>query len=183
MVDTPMRKIGRVYVPVAAAAFLAVLSGCADSTPCAGVGVVSELGVYVVQEDFDGLAGASYELCSRGGCVEGELAGEAVSRVFLSLPDDVDPDTAPVRLRVTRAGAGTPLVDDSVDVKLLHQSDGCGGGGYSRGLALTKADGLLPSVPKRVSAAWMRQIRAEATALPSPPPSPTSRTASGTPTG
>ncbi|WP_206327500.1 hypothetical protein [Streptomyces sp. S3(2020)] len=182
-----MRKIGRVYVPVAlaVAASLAVLTGCTDPTPCAGVGVVSELGVYVVQEDFGGLEGASYELCSRGDCVEGELGGESVSRVFLSLPDDVDPDTAPVRLTVTRAGAGTPLVDDSVDVKLLRQSDGCGGGGWSRGLALTKADGLLPNVPKRVSAAWMRQVRAAATASPSPssPPSPTSRTASGTPTG
>ncbi|MFF4270464.1 hypothetical protein [Streptomyces sp. NPDC001536] len=176
-----MRKIGRVYVPVAAAAFLAVLSGCADPTSCAGVGVVSELGVYVVQEDFGTLAGASYALCSRGDCVEGELQGEAVSRVSLSLPDDVDPDTAPVRLRVTRAGAGTPVVDDSVDVKLLRRSDGCGGGGWSRALALTKADGLLASVPKKVSAAWMRQVRTEATALPTP--SPTSRTASGTPTG
>lgn len=181
MVDTPMRKIGRAYVPVTAAALLAVLTGCTDPTPCAGVGVVSQLGVYVVQKDFGGLAGASYELCSRGDCVEGELKGEAVSRVFLSLPDDVDPDTAPVRFRVTRAGAGTPVVDDSVDVKLLQQSDGCGGGGWSRALALTKADGLLPSVPKRVSAAWIRQVRAAATAPPSP--SPTSRTASGTPTG
>ncbi len=140
---------------------------------------LSELGVYVMQDGYDGLAGASYELCSRGECVEGELARETVSRVSLSLPDDVDPDTAPVSLRITRAGAGTAFVEDSVDVKLLHQPDGCGGGGHSRALALTKADGLLTSVPKKVSAAWIRQLRSEATA----PPSPTSRTASGTPTG
>lgn len=112
---------------------------------------------------------------------QGEFRQEALSHANLPLSDDVDPDTAPVRFRVTCAGATTPFVDDSVDVKLRHQSDGCGGGGRSRAPALTKEDGLLPSVPKKVSAAWTRQIRGEATAPPTP--SPTSRTASGTPTG
>ncbi|MEU6373731.1 hypothetical protein [Streptomyces sp. NPDC046909] len=174
-----MRTIRRAYGPVVAAVSLAALSGCAGSLPCAGVGVVSQVGVYVVQDGYGGLAGASYELCSRGECVKGVFEEEGVSQVHLPLPDDVGPGSGPVRLRVTRAGAGTPLVDDSVDVKLLHQSDGCGGGGYSRGLALTAKDGLLPSVPKEIGKAWYRQLKAEATA----DPTLTSRTASGTPTG
>jgi hypothetical protein len=103
--------------------------------------------------------------------------------VNLSLSDDVasdpDPDTAPVHFRVTRVGATTPIVDASVDVKLRHQPDGCGGGGYSRAPALTKEDGLLPSVPKKVPAVWMQQLRSEATRSPRPP----FRTASGMPTG
>ncbi|MEU5887885.1 hypothetical protein ABZ835_13780 [Streptomyces sp. NPDC047461] len=172
-----MRKFGRVCVPAVTAVVLAGATGCAFQEPCTGVGVRSWVGVYVVQDGYGGLAGASYELCTRGECVKGEFRREAVSGANLPLPNDVDPDTAPVRLRITRAGATTLLVDDSVDVKLLHRSDGCGG--WSGTLALTEEDGLLTSVPKKVSAAWTRQLRSEAAA----PPAPTSRIASGTPTG
>ncbi|MFB7335998.1 hypothetical protein ACFC00_30880 [Streptomyces adustus] len=148
------------------AALIAGLSGCADTGACAGVGVVSQVGVYVVQKGYDDLAGASWELCTRGKCVRGEFEQEAVTDASLTLPDDVDPDTAPVRFRVTRVGVAKPLIDDSVDVRLLHQSDNCGGGGYTRGLAYTKEDGLLPSVPKKVLAAWLEQHESEATAEP-----------------
>ncbi|MFD8999685.1 hypothetical protein ACFV0T_01655 [Streptomyces sp. NPDC059582] len=148
------------------AVLIAGLSGCADTGACAGVGVVSQVGVYVVQDGYDDLAGASWELCTRGKCVRGEFEQEAVTQANLVLPDDVDPDTDPVRFRVTGAGATKPFIDDSVDVKLLHQSDNCGGGGYSRGLAYTKEAGLLPSVPKEVSAAWLEQRESEATAEP-----------------
>ncbi|MFI6009451.1 hypothetical protein ACIBAG_11555 [Streptomyces sp. NPDC051243] len=159
----------RVLSGVAAVvAGVAGASGCAGTQLCAGVGVVSEVGVYVVQDGYDGLAGASYELCTRGECVEGEFGQERVSRLTLRLPDDVDPDTAPVRLRVTRDGATTPVIDDSVDVKLLHQSDGCGGGAYNRALAFAKEDGLMPDVPKNISAAWLRQVRSGATASAGP---------------
>ncbi|MFD7880247.1 hypothetical protein ACFV5G_40315 [Streptomyces sp. NPDC059766] len=101
-----------------------------------------------------------------GKCARGEFKQEAVTDASVTLPDDVDPDTAPIRLRVTRVGAAKPLINDSVDVRLLHQSDNCGGGGYTRGLAYTKEDGLLPSVPKKVLAAWLEQHESEATAEP-----------------
>lgn len=153
------------------AALIAALSGCADMETCPGVGVVSQVGVYVVQDGYADLAGASWELCTRGRCVKGEFEQEAVTDVNLVLPDDVDPDTAQVRFRVTRTGAAKPLIDDSVDVKLLHQSDNCGGGGYTRGLAYTKEDGLLPSVPEKVLAAWLEQHESEATAEPGSPAS------------
>ncbi|MEU1178897.1 hypothetical protein ABZ464_14840 [Streptomyces sp. NPDC005820] len=183
--------IGRVNRPgltAGAAALLTGLSGCADPAPCAGWGVVTDVAVYFVQDGYGDLAGASAEVCTRGGCEKGPLKREDISRVFLALPDDPDPDTAPVRFRVTRKGATTPFIDESVEVKLLHQSDGCGGGGYSRALAFTKEDGLLKSVPKAVGAAWMKQVRGEATALPTdatttPSPRPPARTAAGTPTG
>ncbi|MDX3615693.1 hypothetical protein [Streptomyces europaeiscabiei] len=151
-----------------AAALLVGLSGCVDSSTCAGIDVVSQVGVYVVQDGYGDLAGATYELCTRGECAKGELEQTGIANVTVGLPDDVDPDTAPVRLRVTRAGAAKPFIDDSVDVKLAHQSDGCGGGGYSQGLAYTKEDGLLPNVPKEIGKAWVQQRTAEATADPSP---------------
>ncbi len=150
------------------AALLVGLSGCADSSTCAGVEVVSQVGVYVVQDGFGDLAGATYELCTRGECAKGEMQQQGISNLAVGLPDDVDPDTAPVRLRVTRAGAAKPFIDDSVDAKLVHQSDGCGGGGYSQALAYTKEDGLLPNVPKEIGKAWVEQRTAEATADPSP---------------
>ncbi|MGW1727817.1 hypothetical protein ACWCQK_33495 [Streptomyces sp. NPDC002306] len=153
------------------AALVAALSGCADVEACPGVGVVSQVGVYVVQDGYDDLAGASWELCTRGRCVKGEFEQEAVTDASLALPDGVDPDTAPVRFRVTRAGAARPFIDDSVDVRLLHQSDNCGGGGYARGLAYTKEDGLLPSVPEKVWAAWLEQHDFVATAEPGSPAS------------
>ncbi|WP_060886122.1 hypothetical protein [Streptomyces caniscabiei] len=150
------------------AALLVGLSGCVDSSICAGLDVVSQVGVYVVQDGYSDLAGATYELCTRGECAKGELKERGIAHVTVELPDDVGPDTAPVRLRVTRAGAARPFIDDSVDVKLIHHSDGCGGGGYSQGLAYTKEDGLLPNVPKGIGEAWVQQRTAEATADPSP---------------
>ncbi|WP_416977845.1 hypothetical protein [Streptomyces sp. T028] len=192
-----IRRTTRPYVLACAGALLAGAllvggSGCAGPAPCAGWGVVSEVGVYFVQDGYGDLAGASAEVCTRGDCAKGTLKQEDISRAFLTLPDDADPDSAPVRFRVTRKGATTPFIDESVDVRLLHQSDGCGGGGYSRALAFTKEDGLLKTVPKAVGAAWMQQLRGEATApptdattTPSPRRSsrPPARTAAGTPTG
>ena len=173
---------------VGTAVLPALVSGCADGRVCAGWGVVSQVGVYFVQDGYDELAGASYELCTRGECVKGELKQEGINQIDVRLPNDIGPDAAPVRFRVTRQGATTPFIDESVDVKLLHQSDGCGGGGYSRGLAFTKEDGLMKSVPKSVSAAWLKQHMDEATALPTdatttPSVRPSARTAAGTPTG
>ncbi|WP_319114946.1 hypothetical protein [Streptomyces caniscabiei] len=129
--------------------------------------MVSQVGVYVVQDGYSDLAGATYELCTRGECAKGELKERGIAHVTVGLPDDVDPDIAPVCLRVTRAGAAKPFIDDSVDVKLIHTSDGCGGG-YSQGLAYSEEDGLLPNVPKGIGKAWAQHRTAEATAGPSP---------------
>ncbi|WP_330348910.1 hypothetical protein [Streptomyces sp. NBC_00582] len=168
-------RMNRLWPSAAGAgALLAGLSGCADPAVCAGVGVVSQVGVFFVQDGYGDLTGAAYELCTRGKCEQGTLDPERISQIGLPLPDDVDPGSAPVRFRVTRAGAATPVIDESVDVRLLHQSDGCGGGGYARGLAFTREDGLLKTVPKAVWRAWLKQARE---------PRPPDRTASGTPTG
>lgn len=163
-----VRTSRRAHFRVVAAALLAAVTGCSAPEVCAGVGVESGIGVMFVQEGYADLAGASYELCTRGECVEGEVKQDGVTKVELPLPEDVDPGTAPVRFRVTRDGATAPLIDDSVAVKLRHQSDGCGGGAYNRGLAFTKEDGLTPDVPKKISEAWLRQLRSQATAAPEP---------------
>ncbi|MFJ8111192.1 hypothetical protein [Streptomyces sp. NPDC096132] len=187
-----MRRLTRLRVLMGVSALLAGVSGCSSPGVCAGVGVVSQVGVFFVEEGYGDLAGASYELCTRGECARGELTQEGISNLHLPLPDDVDPDTAPVRFKVTREGATTPFIDESVEVRLLHQSDGCGGGGYSRGLAYTKEDGLMKSTPDAVFAAWIKQHEEQATALPTALPTdatttpsvrPPDRTAAGTPTG
>ncbi|MGW7243133.1 hypothetical protein [Streptomyces sp. NPDC054804] len=49
---------------------------------------------------------------------------------------------------------GSPEIDASADVKLYHQSDGCGGGAYNRGLAFPKEGGLTTKIPESVRAAW-----------------------------
>ncbi|MER6347692.1 hypothetical protein ACWC10_17055 [Streptomyces sp. NPDC001595] len=147
-----------------AAALLASLSACADARPCAGVGTVSGVSVYFVQDGYDRLPGASWKLCTRGECVEGEVRQESVTKAEIRLPDDVDPDAAPVRFSVTRNGAATAFIDDSVELKLRPQSDGCGGGSHTAALAFTKETGLRPDVPEKVSKAWFHQVRALATA-------------------
>ncbi|WP_437070708.1 hypothetical protein [Streptomyces sp. enrichment culture] len=167
-----MTAAGRASLPIAVAALLAAVSGCAEQQPCAGVGVVPGVVVYVEPAGYDGLSGATAELCVDGECVRHPVGAEGITKVSSDLPDGVDPDRVTVRLRVTRAGATAPFVDDTVDKKLSFQSDECGGGARRGGLAFTKEDGLTPAVPKKVGEAWMRQIRAEATAPPDPSLSP-----------
>lgn len=98
---------------------------------------------------------------------EGEAAAEGITKLNLSLPDDVDPDASPVRFRVTRKSAGRPAIDATADVKLARQSDGCGGGGYSQGLAFTKGGGLTTKIPPGLWEAWVKQGEEPATASPS----------------
>ncbi|MEV5178021.1 hypothetical protein AB0L10_45135 [Streptomyces flaveolus] len=124
------------------------------------------------QNGYGDLTGASYELCARGECVKGELRQERIKHVNLPLPHDVDPDSGPVRFRVTRQGEDTPLIDTSADVRLIRQTDGCTSSAYNRGLAFTKEKGLTTKIPKSVSDAWDRQIRSQATADQDPSTSP-----------
>jgi hypothetical protein len=149
------------------AALLAAVCGCTAQEDCAGVGVTSGVGVMFLHQGYADLAGASYELCARDECVKGELKQEDITKVNLPLPDGVDPDTGPVRFRVTRAGGADPVIDASTDVKLTRQSDGCGGGAYTRGLAFTKDGGLTAKIPARVSQVWRDHLDA----LRSPSPS------------
>lgn len=122
-----------------------------------------QTGVTFLHKGYDCLAGASCELCTRGKCTKGELGEGHITKVSLSLPDDMDPAAAPVRFRVTREGGTAPVVDASIDTKLALQSDGCGGGAYNRGLALTKETGLTTKIPANVSEAWLAHIRSLAT--------------------
>jgi hypothetical protein len=147
-----------VGVLLGAAALLAAAPGCASPEPCAGVGVTSGVAVMFQREGSGAPAGASYELCTRGECVKGVLPEEDVTRLNLRLPDDVDPDRSPVRLRVRREDGGDPVVDASLDVKLERQSDGCGGGAWNRGLSYTEAGGLVPEIPRKLHEAWLRQL-------------------------
>jgi hypothetical protein len=103
------------------------MTGCAEQKPCAGVGVESGIGVYFVPTGYDDLTGATADLCTGDECVRKPVEEVEITKVRLGLADDADPDGVPVRFRVTRAGAKTPFIDDSVDTKLSHTSDGCGG--------------------------------------------------------
>ena len=165
------RPIRRASLPAIGAALLAALSGCSQGEPCAGYDVVSGVGVMFDHHGYGDLAGGSYELCTRGKCAKGTLRQERITHVRLPLPHDVDPDSAPVRFRVTREGEDRPLIDTSADVRLTHQTDGCGSSAYSRGLAFTKGKGLTTTIPKTVSDAWGRHVRSPASADPDPSPS------------
>ncbi len=163
--------VGRRIGPGVLAAVSAVAAAASACTPnsqqaCAGWGVESEISLMFLQEGYTGLAGASYELCARGRCTDGELKQEDLTRVHLRLPEDADPHSGPVRFRVTRRGSDSPVIDASSDVRLTYQSDNCGGGAYNRSLAFTKADGLTTKIPPSVTAAWRHQ--AEAPDSPSP---------------
>ncbi|MEU4038969.1 hypothetical protein [Streptomyces collinus] len=140
-------------------------SACGGSQPCAGFGVTSQIGVMFLQRGYSDLTGASYELCAGGRCIEGDLERQDITRISLRLPADTGPDLGTVRFRVTPEGSSNPEIDASSDVKLSRQSDGCGGGTYSEGLAFTKEDGLTTKIPPRVSAAWRKHI--ESLAQPS----------------
>jgi hypothetical protein len=186
------RRAAGLRVLVGVAALLTAVSGCARPEVCAGVGVVSGVGVMFLHEGYGDLAGASYELCTRGTCAKGELGQGDITKVSLELPDDVDPDAGPLRFLVTREGTTSPVIDASTDVKLTRQSDGCGGGAYSRGLAFTEEGGLTTKIPAHVSAAWRKHVEELASApptdatskfTPSGLPRPPARTAAGTPTG
>ncbi|MFD9095828.1 hypothetical protein [Streptomyces collinus] len=142
-------------------------SACSGSQPCAGVGVTSQIGVMFLQRGYTDLAGASYELCAGGSCVKDQLEQEDITQLSLRLPDDVGPDLGTVRFRVTPAGSNHPEIDASSDVKLTRQSDGCGGGAYSRGLAFTKEGGLTTKIPSRVSAAWREHLESLSGGRPS----------------
>ncbi|MER6472881.1 hypothetical protein [Streptomyces collinus] len=149
----------RFAVLAAVSAVVVTMSACSGSKPCAGVGVTSQIGVTFLQRGYTDLAGASYELCAGGRCVKDQLEREDITRISLRLPDDVGPDLGTVRFRVTPAGGDHPEIDASTDVKLTRQSDGCGGGAYSEGLAFTKEGGLTRKIPSSVSAAWRKHLK------------------------
>lgn len=159
-----VRPIQRAGLPTVGAILLVALSGCSQEQPCAGYDVVSGVGVMFDHKGYGDLTGGSYELCARSECVKGELRKERITHVSLPLPHDVDPDSGPVRFRVTRQDEDRPLIDTSADVRLVRQTDGCTSSAYNRGLAFTKEKGLMTKVPKAVSDAWGRQIRSQATA-------------------
>ncbi|MGW5371631.1 hypothetical protein ACWER6_30285 [Streptomyces sp. NPDC004009] len=140
-------------------------SACSSPKPCAGVGVTSQIGVIFLRRGYTDLAGASYELCAGGRCGKGHLAQEDITRISLRLPDDVDEHLGTVRFRVTPEGSNHPEIDSSTDVKLTRQPDGCGGGAYSEGLALTEEGGLTTKIPPGVRAAWRKHL--ESLASPS----------------
>ncbi|MEU6534755.1 hypothetical protein [Streptomyces sp. NPDC047000] len=167
-----MRAIRYAYVLGGAAALLSALSGCVSPPLCAGAEVVTEVGVYFAQDGYTDLVGATWQLCTHSVCAKAEVRQESITRARIQLPTDVTPDAAPVRFRVTRRGATIPFIDDTAKVRLLHQSDGCGGGGYSRDLAYTKETGLTADIPKKVSDAWLHQLRSDTTAPPTPSESP-----------
>ncbi|MFE2537122.1 hypothetical protein [Streptomyces sp. NPDC059371] len=93
---------------------------------------------------------------------------QGIANLRLSLPDDVNPDSGPVRFRVIRKGGARPVIDRSADVRLTRQSDGCGSGAYGRELVLTKDEGLTTKIPKSLQIAWGKQVREQAAAMPDP---------------
>lgn len=159
----------KAHAVAAGLVLLMAASGCSDAgADCAGVGVVPGVSVLFGRQGYGDLAGAVAELCTRGACVRERLRNEDITNLRLSLPDDVNPDSGPVRFRVTRKGEAQPVIDRSADVRLTRQSDGCGGGAYGRGLAFTKDKGLTAKIPKALQVAWGKQVRKQATAMPDP---------------
>ncbi|MGW5101461.1 hypothetical protein [Streptomyces sp. NPDC004100] len=142
---------------------LVAATGCARGEACAGwarwraSASCSEAG-------HGDLTGAVAELCARGECVRSRLREEEITQVTLRLPEDVDPDAGPVRLRVTAAGAARPVIDASATVPLTLRSDGCGGGSYHRGLVLTGDGVLTAKIPRSLAEDWAAQVRGRATA-------------------
>ena len=154
-----VKRTARFTVLAAVSVVAMTASACSSSKPCAGVGVTSQVGVMFLQRGYTDLVGASYELCAGGKCVKDHLERGDITRISLPLPDDVDPNLGTVRLRVTPKGSTHPEIDASSDVKLTRQSDGCGGGVYSEGLAFTKEEGLTTKIPPSVSAAWHKHLK------------------------
>ncbi|WP_333777038.1 hypothetical protein [Streptomyces sp. IBSBF 3136] len=154
-----VKRTVRLAVLAAVSVVAMTASACSGSEPCAGVGVTSHIGVMFLQRGYTDLAGASFELCAGGKCVRDHLEQEDITQVDLRLSDDVGPDLGTVRFRVTPKGSSHPEIDASSEVKLTRQSDGCGGGAYSGGLAFTKEGGLTTKIPPSVSAAWRKHLK------------------------
>ncbi|MEV6019204.1 MULTISPECIES: hypothetical protein [unclassified Streptomyces] len=166
------RRKARTHAVAAGLVLLAAASGCSYPEACAGVGVESGVSVLFQHQGYGDLAGALVELCTRGACTKDRLGNEGITNIHLPLPNDVDPHSGPVRLRVSRQDEAQPVINVSADVRLTFQSDGCDGGAYNRGLAFTKEGGLTTKIPKALQKAWGKQIRSQAKAMPDPSASP-----------
>ncbi|MGW3915472.1 hypothetical protein ACWEBX_28705 [Streptomyces sp. NPDC005070] len=126
------------------------------------------MSVLFQHQGYGDLTGALVELCTRGECTKDRLRNEDITNLHLPLSGDVDPDSGPIRLRVTRRDEAQPVINVSADVRLTFQSDGCDGGAHNRGLAFTKEGGLTTKIPTVLQRAWSQQVRSQATTMPDP---------------
>ncbi|MFD4953069.1 hypothetical protein [Streptomyces sp. NPDC058451] len=162
-----MNLRARVARLVAVAGFAATVSSCGYAEPCAGVGVSSYLSVSLLQSEYPEFVDGTYELCAFGHCSTEHFVGREIMIANLDLPDEIGPAHGTVRLRMIPKGARTPTVDESAEVTLDSQSDNCGGFGYNRGLALTKAGGLSSTIP--TTGEWDYRKRFSPTTPPASP--------------
>ncbi|QOV46486.1 hypothetical protein [Streptomyces chromofuscus] len=111
-----------VLVPLLAPA----LAGCSfagQGTPCAQADADSAVSLVWRPSDFGGRDAATIELCVDDTCEE-RASGDPedpFGSVSVRLPDDIGASTVPVRLTVTSAKIGDPVITDSTRARLTEQ--------------------------------------------------------------
>ncbi|KOU66410.1 hypothetical protein ADK57_18360 [Streptomyces sp. MMG1533] len=104
----------------------AALTGCSllgQDTPCTEADADSQVSVVWRPADFGGRDAAMIRLCVDGTCEErtsGSPDGPFAS-LSVQLPDSIGASTVPVRLTVTSAKSGDPVVEDSTRARLTEQ--------------------------------------------------------------
>ena len=104
----------------------AALTGCSSPGPavaCTKTGMRSGVTVGWRPADFGGRDAARIRLCVEGTCEERASGdpGDPFRSVTVRLPDDVGAVTVPVRLTVTSARTGDPVVADGARAKLAER--------------------------------------------------------------
>ncbi|MGW1544318.1 hypothetical protein ACWCPM_29500 [Streptomyces sp. NPDC002309] len=115
-----MRRI--VLTPLLAVA----LTGCSfigQARPCAQADADSAVSVVWRPSDFGGQDAATVKLCVDDTCKE-RASGDPddpFGSVSVRLPDDIGASTVPVKLTVTSAKTGDPVVTDGTRARLTEQ--------------------------------------------------------------
>ncbi|WP_409473014.1 lipoprotein [Streptomyces sp. HC307] len=102
------------------------LTGCSfvgQDTPCAQADADSAVSLVWRPSDFGGRDAATIKLCVDDTCRE-RASGDPddpFGSVSVRLPDDIGASTVPVKLTVTSAETGDPVVMDSTRARLTEQ--------------------------------------------------------------
>ncbi|MFJ3302790.1 hypothetical protein ACIPSA_06685 [Streptomyces sp. NPDC086549] len=105
---------------------LVALTGCSlfgQDTPCAQADADSHVSVVWRPSDFGGPDAARIRLCVDGTCKERASGdpGDPFGAVTVRLSDGIGASTVPVKLTVTSARTGDPVVQDSAWARLTEQ--------------------------------------------------------------
>ncbi|MFF7972321.1 lipoprotein [Streptomyces sp. NPDC007905] len=109
-----------------ALSLMVALTGCSllgRDTPCTRADADSHVSVVWRPSDFGGADAARVRLCVGGACRE-QTSGDPedpFGSVTVRLPDRIGASTVPVKLTVTSARTGDPVVQDSTRARLTEQ--------------------------------------------------------------